>query len=180
MKLFEEKYKYSERKHKDFIEISKLISYNFDTEVIVAKSLSFIAERLKKRVRIYLLDEWGDLVIKQWSGNYRHDLKKGVSVNKKSIVWYTFVKGISLNLTRKEMVSGFKHSFKNTVTLKAVITVKDMDNSGLEKKKFGVMVIDSGIDKTPISQEDFIYSKEIGMLIGQAIARLISLTNIRG
>jgi K+-sensing histidine kinase KdpD len=171
MKLFEEKYKYSERKHKDFIEISKLISYNFDTEVIVAKSLSFIAERLKKRVRIYLLDERGDLVIKQWSGNYRYDLKKGVTVNKKSIVWDTFVKGISLNLTRKEMFSGFKHSFKDAVTLKAIITIKHMDNSGLEKKKFGVMVIDSGIDKTPISQEDFIYSKEIGMLIGQAIAR---------
>lgn len=171
MKSFEEKYKYSERKHRDFLEISKLISHNFDTEVIVAKSLSFIAERLMKRVRIYLLDELGDLLLRQWSGQYKYDLKKGVTVNKKSIVWDTFVKGRSLNLTSEKKFHGFKHSLKNAINLKAIITIRHMDNSGLEEKKFGVMVIDSGIDKTPISQEYFMYSKEIGMLIGQAIAR---------
>lgn len=171
MKSFEEKYKYSERKHGDFLKISKLISHNFDTEVIVAKSLSFIAERLMKRVRIYLLDERGNLVINQWSGNYKHDYKKRMIVNRKSIVWDTFVKGSSLNLTSEKKSPGFKHSFKYAVNLKAIIPLKHMDNNSHEEKKFGVIVIDSGIDKAPISQDDFIYAKEIGMLIGQAIAR---------
>jgi K+-sensing histidine kinase KdpD len=171
MKSFEEKYNYSERKRRDCLEISKLISHNFDTEVIVAKSISFIAERLMKRVRIYLLDERGDLVIKQWSGNYKHYFKKGMIVNKKSIVWDTFVNGSALNLTSEKKADGFKRSLKDAINIKAIIPLKHMDNSGLEEKIFGVMVVDSGINKAPINREDFMYLKEIGMLIGQSIGR---------
>lgn len=171
MKSFEEKYEYSERTHRDFLEISKLISHNFDKEIIIAKSLSFIAERLMKRVRIYLLDDRRDLVIRQWSGNYKHDLREGVTVKKTSIVWDTFVKGRSLNLTSEKKFNDFKHSLKDAINFKAIIPLKYMDNSGLKEKKFGVMIIDSGIDKAPISQENFMYSKEIAMLIGQAIGR---------
>ena len=171
MKSFEEKYNYSERKRRDSLEISKLISHNFDTEVIVAKSISFIAERLMKRVRIYLLDERGDLVIKQWSGNYKHNFKKGMIVNKKSIVWDTFVNGNALNLTSEKKAHGFKRSLKDAINIKAIIPLKHMDNSGLEEKIVGVMVVDSGINKEPINREDFMYLKEIGMLIGQSIGR---------
>jgi signal transduction histidine kinase len=171
MKSFEEKYEYSKRKHKDFLEISKLISHNFDVEVIIAKSLSFIAERLIKRVRIYLLDDRGNLVISQWSGDHEHDLKKGVTVKKKSIVWNTFVKGRALNLTSEKKANDFKHSLHDAINLKAIIPLKHMDNIILKEKIIGVMIIDSGIDKSPISQEEFIYAKEIAMLIGQAIGR---------
>ena len=171
MKSFEEKYEYSERKHRDFLEISKLISHNFDIEIIIGKSLSFISERLMKRVRIYLLDKRGDLVISQWSGNHKHDLRKGVTVKKKSIVWDTFARGRSLNLTSEKKFNDFKHSLNDAINLKAIIPLKHMDSNGLEENKIGVIIIDSGIDKTPISQENFMYSKEIAMLIGQAVGR---------
>jgi signal transduction histidine kinase len=124
-----------------------------------------------KQVRVYLLDDRGDLVISQWSGNYKHDLKKGLTVKKKSIVWDTFTKGRSLNLTSDKKLKDFKHSLKDAINLKAIIPLKYMDSNGLNEKSIGVIIIDSGIDNTHIGREDFIYTKEIGMLIGQAIGR---------
>ena len=97
---------------RDFLEISRLINLNFDKDVIVAKSISFIYERLKKRVRVYLLDDRGDLVLKHWSGDYRRELRKGIVVLKSSIVWESFEKGEAINITDEGELVEFIHTLK--------------------------------------------------------------------
>lgn len=151
--------------------MSRLINLNFDVDVIVAKSISFISDRLKKRVRIYLLDDREDLVIKQWSGDYKRELQKGIIILKSSIVWDTFEKGEPINITDEIEIKAFDHTLKNRINLKAVIPIKYKDVDTLLEKKFGVMVIDSGGKRKKISEDDFHYSVEIAELIGQAIAR---------
>ncbi|MFH1674592.1 MAG: ATP-binding protein [Pseudomonadota bacterium] len=159
------------KKHKDFLEISRLINLNFDVNVLVAKSISFISDRLKKRVRIYLVDDRGDLVIEQWSGDYRRELHKGIVVLKSSIVWRVFEKGEPVNITREAEIEEFDHTLRNKVKIKAIIPIKYKDVNTSAEKKYGVMVIDSGADRKKISEENFVYSVEMAELIGQAIAR---------
>lgn len=159
------------RKHRDFFEISRLINLNFDVDVIVAKSISFISDRLRKRVRIYLLDDRGDLTIKQWAGDYRQELHKGIIVVKTSIVWEAFEKGEAINITDEAQIAEFDHTLKRRIRIKAIIPIKYKDANSSVEEKFGVMVIDSGRDGTAISEEDFLYSVETAELIGQAIAR---------
>lgn len=164
-------YTFCLKKHKDFLEISRLINLNFDVDVLVAKGISFISDRLKKRVRIYLLDDRGDLVIEHWSGDYRRELHKGIVVLKTSIVWRVFEKGEPINVTKETEIEEFDHTLRNKVKIKAVIPIKYKDVSASVEKKYGVMVIDSGADRKKISAERFLYSVEMAELIGQAIAR---------
>lgn len=166
-----EEHRFCLRKHRDFFEISRLINLNFDVDVIVAKSISFIADQLGKRVRIYLLDDRGDLVLKQWSGDYQRELRQGIVVRKSSIVWDTLEKGEAINVTDEKEVAEFIHTLKNRIKVKAIIPIQYKDVDSAVEKKFGVIVIDSGRDGTKISRNDFLYSVEIAELIGQAIAR---------
>jgi signal transduction histidine kinase len=161
------------KKLRDFFEISRLINLNFDVDVVVAKSISFISDRLNKRARLYLLDDRGDLVIKHWSGDYRRELHKGIVVVRKSVVWDTFEKGIPVNITDEAKLAEFDHTLKAKIKIKAVIPVKYQDADSSMEKKIGVMVIDSGGVKTTISEEDFVYLVEMADLIGQAIARAL-------
>jgi signal transduction histidine kinase len=163
--------KFCLKKHRDVFEISRLINLNFDVDVLVAKSISFIADGLKKRVRIYLVDDRGDLVIEQWSGDYRRELHKGIVVLKSSIVWRVFEKGEPVNITKEAEIEEFDHTLRNKVKIKAVIPIKYKDVNTSAEKKYGVMVIDSGADRKKISEEKFVYSVEMAELIGQAIAR---------
>ena len=163
--------KYCLKTLRDFFEISRLINLNFDIEVIVTKSISFIADQLKKRVRIYLLDDRGDLVIKQWAGDYKRELSKGIVVLKSSIVWKTFEKGEAINITREEEASEYIHTLKNKIAIKSVIPIKYKNVNDTIEEDYGVMVIDSGPHGKKISDDDFFYSVEMATLIGQAIAR---------
>ena len=166
-----DKHNSSLRKHREFFEISKLINLNFDVDVIVAKSISFISDRLRKRVRIYLLDDRGDLTIKQWAGDYKQELHKGIVVVRTSVVWETFEKDEAINITDKAQVAEFDHTLKRRITIKAIIPIKYKDANSSVEEKFGVMVIDSGRNGPAISEDDFLYSVETAELIGQAIAR---------
>ncbi len=163
--------KFRLKENRDFLEITRLINLNFDVDVLVAKSISFISDRLKKRVRIYLIDDRGDLVIAQWSGDYRRELHKGIVVLRSSIVWRVFEKGEPINITKEAEIEEFNHTLKNRVKIKAVIPIKYKDVNTSVEKKYGVMVIDSGADRKKISEGDFLYSVEMAELIGQAIAR---------
>ncbi len=166
-------YNFCLKKHRDFLEISRLINLNFDVDVLVAKSISFISDRLKKRVRIYLVDDRGDLVIEQWAGDYKRELHKGIVVLRTSIVWKVFEKGEPINITKEAEIEEFNHTLKNKIKIKAVIPIKYKDVNVSVEKKHGVMVIDSGAGATRkrISPEKFLYSVEMAELIGQAIAR---------
>lgn len=158
-------------KHRDFFEISRLINLNFDVDVIVAKSISFISDRLRKRVRIYLLDDRKDLTIKQWAGDYEQELRKGIVVVRTSIVWEVFQKGEAINITDESQVAHFDQTLKSRIAIKAVIPIKYKDANSSVEEKFGVMVIDSGREGAAISEDDFLYSLETAELIGQGIAR---------
>lgn len=166
-----EEYELCLKKLSDFFDISRLINLNFDVDVIVAKSISFISDRLKKRVRVYLLDDRGDLVIELWAGDYKRELRKGIVVLRRSIVWKTFEEGKAINITDESEIVEFDHTLKNKIKIKAIIPIKYKDVNSSQEKKFGVMVIDSGARGTQISENDFLYSVEISELIGQAIAR---------
>lgn len=170
MRSHKEKDKSCSTEPRDCFEISRLINLNFDVDVIVAKSISFISDRLRKRVRIYLLDDRRDLVIRQWAGDYKNELHKGIVILRTSVVWKAFKRGKAINITDEAEAEEFDHTLKKSVTIKAIIPIKYKDNSSGEKK-FGVIVIDSGRGGAAISEDDFLYSVEIAELIGQAIAR---------
>jgi signal transduction histidine kinase len=161
------------KKLRDFFEISRLINLNFDVDVVVAKSISFVADRLKKRVRLYLLDDRGDLVIKHWAGDHSGELHKGIVVVKKSIVWDAFEKGIPVNITDEAEASEFDHTLKTRIKIKAVIPIRYQEADSSLERRVGVMVIDSGSVRTTISEEDFVYLVEMADLIAQAIARAL-------
>lgn len=156
-----------EKRYTDLVEIARLVSSCIDRDLIVRESLGHIQERLAKRARCCFLEN-GELVIKYWVGEHTDDLAGKKKCLKESIVWEIFKRGVAVNLTDKSSADGYQHTLGERVKRKVIIPLRYIDALTQQRKKFGVLIVDSGRKQTPVSKEDFEYLQILGDLIGEA------------
>jgi signal transduction histidine kinase len=79
--------------------------------------------------------------------------------------------GIPVNLTDPSQTKGYRHTLAEQVKIKAIIPLKYVDPLTQEEKRVGALIVDSGQEGVPISDQDFEYLKVIGELIGAAAGK---------
>lgn len=159
-----------EKRYEDLVEIARLVSWCIDRDLIARECLEHIQKRLGKRVRCYFLEN-GELAITCCVGEHMDDLSSRKRCLRESIVWEVFKRGVAVNLTDMSSAAGYQHTLGEEVKIKAIIPLTYADALTQQEKKFGVLIVDSGREQTPISQEDFEYLQVVGDLIGEAIGK---------
>lgn len=159
-----------EKRCEDLIDIARLLGRSFDKEVIIRKALEHINARLSKRARYAVLED-GKLAINSWIGDYENDFQTSKEIVKRSIVWEVFEEGKALNLTDPSQTNGYEHTLKEHVKIKAVVPLRYIDARTQGQVKFGVLVVDSGREQTPINEEEFEYLLIMADLIGEAVGK---------
>jgi hypothetical protein len=154
---------------KDILETARVLSLSTVPEKVIETVLSHLCDRLGKRARCALL-EGADLRLRYWAGQHTCPID-GVKINKNSIVWDVVKKGIPVNLTRPEQTERYTASLSEPVRIKAIIPLGYTDPFTEERKEFGVIVVDSGREEVPISNEDFEYLQVIAELISAIVGR---------
>lgn len=159
-----------EKHYEDLIDIARLLTRSLDKDIIIRRALEHVNGRLRKRARYGVLED-GRLVIKDWIGDYDEDFHGSKEIVKRSIVWEAFEAGRALNLTDPSQTEGYEHTLKEHVRIKAVVPLTYIDARTQQEVKFGVLVVDSGRQQLPISEEDFEYLLIMADLIGETVGK---------
>lgn len=154
----------------DILDIAQLINASASPETIMFDAVDHLARRLGKRARCAVLDG-GELVLRYWSGQYESPLE-GTPISRESVVWKIFEEGEPVNLTDERQSDGYKHTLKRAVKVKAVVPFGYTDSITGERRKIGVLVVDSGESGVPLSEQEFEYLKIIGYLIGSVAGKM--------
>ena len=157
------------RRYQDLLEIARLVSWCMNRDHLIKTCLDHIGQRLGKRAR-YLLMEGDELKVHSWVGRYECPIEQ-VPVHKESIVWRIVEKGEPLNLTDPKQIEGYRHTLAEGVKIKSIIPLRYVDSLTQEEIRVGALIVDSGKEGVPISDEDFEYLKGIGELIGAAVGK---------
>jgi signal transduction histidine kinase len=159
-----------EKRCKDLIDIARLLTLSFDKDIIIKKALEHIYERLGKRARYAVLED-GHLVIMHWVGRYETNFLDAKQVAKRSILWEVFKTGKALNLTAPSQTKGYEHTLTEPVKIKAVVPLRYIEARTRQEVRFGVLVVDSGREQTPVSEEEFEYLQIMADLIAEAVGK---------
>ena len=159
----------SVKRYQDLLEIARLVSWCTNRDHLIKTCLDHIHQRLGKRAR-YLLMEGEELKLHSWVGRYEHPVEEA-PVHKESIAWEVIQKGIPLNLTDPKEIEGHRHTLAERGKIKAIIPFQYVDSLTQEEIRTGALIVDSGKEGVPISEEDFEYLKVIGELIGAAVGK---------
>jgi len=159
-----------EKRCEDLIDVARLVTLSLDKEVIIKKSLGHIHERLGKRARYAVLED-GQLVIADWIGEYEEDFSATKKVARKSILWKAFTEGKALNLTAPSQTNGYEHTLTEQIKIKAVVPLRYVDARTHQEVRFGVLVVDSGREQDPITDEEFEYLQIMADLMGEAAGK---------
>lgn len=154
---------------KDIIEIAHFLSTSTTPEKIIEIVITKLCERLGKRARCAFL-EGDELTLKFWAGKHACPLN-GIHVNKNSIVWETVKKGEPVNLIEQSQSRGYSHTLGEPVKIKAIIPLSYVDPITQNENKIGALIVDSGEEEKPISNEEFEYLQLIGHLLSAIIGR---------
>ena len=154
----------------DLIDVARLLTLSLDKDTIIKKALEHVHERLGKRARYAVLED-GHLVIKHWIGEYAGNVLASKEVAKKSILWDVFTEGKALNLTDPSQTNGHEHTLTEHVKIKAVVPLRYLDARTHQEVKFGVLVVDSGKEQAPITEEEFEYLQIMANLIAEAVGK---------
>ena len=154
---------------RDILQITRWLSSSSIPEKVIETILTDLHERLGKRSRCALL-EGDDLRLRFWAGEHSCPIG-GLTVDKESIVWDVVTKGAALNLTDPRQTKGYKHSLAQPVKIKSVIPLSYVDPITQETRKLGALIVDSGQEGLPISDEDFEYLQVVGELIAAIVGR---------
>ena len=157
------------KRYQDLLEIARLVSWCMNRDYLVKTCLDHISRRLDKRARC-VLKEKDDLKIHCWVGRYEYPMEQ-VPICKESIVWEVVEKGMPVNLTDASLMTGYSHTLKEKVKIKAVIPLWYVDSITQEERRVGALIVDCGRKGIPISSEDFEYLKVVGELIGAAVGK---------
>lgn len=166
-----------EKRCEDLIDIARLLALSFDKGVIIKKALGHIHERLGKRARYAVLED-GQLLIADWVGEYEANFLDAKKVAKKSILWKVFAEGKALNLTTPFQTNGYEHTLTEQVKIKAVVPLRYVDARTRQEVRFGVLVVDSGREQDPITDEEFEYLQIMADLIGEAAGKAELVTEL--
>lgn len=153
----------------DILDAARLLSSSNVPEKVIETVLTQLCERLGKRARCALL-EGSDLRLRFWAGEHTCPVD-GLKINKSSIVWDAVKKGIPINLTNGKQTRGFTPTLSQPVRIKAIIPLDYIDPFTEQRKEIGVLIVDSGKEDVPISDEDFEYLQVIGELISAIVGR---------
>ena len=154
----------------DLIDVARHLTFSLDKDTIIKKALEHVHERLGKRARYAVLED-GYLVIKHWVGEYEGNFLDSKKVAKKSILWDVFTSGKGLNLTDPSQINGHEHTLAEHVKIKAVVPLRYLDARTHQEVKFGVLVVDSGKEQAPITEEEFEYLQITADLIAEAVGK---------
>lgn len=154
---------------RDILEIARLLSAGAVPEKTIEAVVTHLSERLGKRSRCALL-QGDDLRLRFWAGEHSCPVGR-LPVDKASIVWDVVNKGVAINLTDPGQTNGYTHSLAEPVKMKSIIPLTYVDPITLQKKKLGALIVDSGREGVPISQEDFEYLQIVGQLISAIAGR---------
>jgi len=157
------------RRYQDLLEMARLVSWCMNRDHLIKTCLDHIGQRLGKRAR-YLLMEGDELKVHSWVGRYECPIEQ-VPVHKESIVWRIVEKGEPLNLTDPKQIEGYRHTLAEGVKIKSIIPLRYVDSLTQEEIRVGALIVDSGKEGVPISDEDFEYLKGIGEIIGAAVGK---------
>jgi GAF domain-containing protein len=114
--------------------------------------------------------EGEELKLQCWVGRYKRPIER-VPICKESIVWKAVEKGVPLNLTDPHDTEGYRHTLGEEIKIKAIIPLWYVDPLTQEERRVGALIVDSGKEGVPISNEDFEYLKLVGELIGAATSK---------
>ena len=153
----------------DILEIARLLGLSTVPERVIETVLTHLCERLGKRARCAFL-EGDDLRLRFWAGEHVCPVG-GLQVHKDSIVWDVVNKGIAINLIEPKQTNGYTHTLSKPIKIKAVIPLKYADPVTREEKKLGALIVDSGKEGIPISEEDFEYLQVIAELLSAIMGR---------
>lgn len=159
-----------EKRCYDLIDIARHLTFSLDKDTIIKKALEHVHERLGKRARYAILED-GHLVIRHWVGEYEENFLASKKVAKKSILWDVFTAGRGLNLTDPSQTNGHEHTLTEHVKIKAVVPLRYVDARTHQEVKFGVLVVDSGKEQAPITEEEFEYLQITADLIAEAVGK---------
>jgi hypothetical protein len=154
---------------RDILEVARLLSSSTVPEKVIEAVVTHLCERLGKRSRCALL-EGDDLRLRFWAGEHSCPTN-GLPVDKKSIVWDAVNKGTAINLTDTRQTNGYTHSLADPIKIKSIIPLTYVDPMTQQQKKLGALIVDSGQEGVPISEEDFEYLQVIGQLISAIAGR---------
>jgi transcriptional regulator with GAF, ATPase, and Fis domain len=154
---------------RDILDVASLLSSSTVPEKVIETVLTHLCERLGKRARCALL-EGDDLRLRFWAGEHTCPVG-GVKIRENSIVWDAVRKDKPVNLTGAEQTRDYEHTLSVPIKVKSVIPLSYVDPMSQQKKKLGVLIVDSGKENVPISVEDFEYLQVIGQLISAIVGR---------
>lgn len=156
-------------RYRDLLEIARLVSWCTNWEYLIRTCLDHLSQRLGTRARCVLM-EGDELKLRCWVGKYECPMEQ-VPVCRDSIVWEVVRKGGPVNLTDPARMTGYGHTLKEQIKIKAIIPLVYVDPVSQEEKKVGALIVDPGKKGTPVSKEDFEYLKAVGELIGAAVGK---------
>ena len=159
-----------EKRCNDLIDIARHLTLSLDKDTIIKKALEHVHERLGKRARYAVLED-GHLIIRHWVGKYEENFLDSKKVATKSILWDVFTEGKALNLTDSSQSNGHEHTLTEHVKIKAVVPLRFFDPRTHQEVKFGVLVVDSGKEQAPITEEEFEYLQITADLIAEAVGK---------
>ena len=154
---------------RDILETASVLSSSEIPEKVIETVLTNLCERLGKRCRCALL-EGDDLRLRFWAGEHSCPLG-GVRIKENSIVWDAVKKGIPINLTDASQSNHFEHTLGDPINVKSIIPLRYVDPLSKQQMNLGALIVDSGKEGIPISEEDFEYLQVIGQLISAIVGR---------
>lgn len=153
----------------DILEAVSLLGSSTVPGKVIEMVLNDLRERLGKRARCAFL-EGDDLKLRFWAGDHVCPIE-GLQIHKDSVVWDALKKGVAVNLTDPHQTNGYTHTLSAPIKVKAIVPLGYVDPMTQQENKLGVLIVDSGKEETPISEEDFQYLQVIGQLISAIIGR---------
>lgn len=154
---------------RDILNTATVLSSSEIPEKVIETVLTNLCERLGKRARCALL-EGEDLRLRFWAGKHSCPVD-GVTIRENSIVWDAVRKGAPINLTDTHQSDHFEHTLDDPINVKSIIPLSYIDPLSKQQRNLGVLIVDSGKEGVPISQEDFEYLQVIGQLISAIVGR---------
>ncbi len=151
----------------------------FDSQLprAVHRCLEEVWKRTGLRARLFLL-EGNDLVLRACIGGYRICPRRGLKVNRESVVWEIFRKGEPENLTDPSHTEGRPHTLASPVFLKAVIPLRATLEKG-RTRDLGVLVVDAGGSGEVVQERDFHYLQLVASLMAEILWNSVLMTWIR-
>jgi hypothetical protein len=159
----------SVKRYQDLLEIARLVSWCTNRDHLIKTCMDHIHQRLGMRAR-FIAAEGDELKVHCWAGGYEFSIEQ-VPVDKESLVRRIIQNGIPLNLTDPKGTEGYQNTLAEKVKIKAIIPFQYVDSLTQEEIRPGALVVDSGKEEVPISEEDFEYLKVIGEITGAAVGK---------